>query len=101
MDELPECVQPELRGTVGTGAGEVGFTDPVGLPKVCELDALRKGKALEWKLAGNISQAVSRNAITQFSQLRCPTCAINFQDMLLIRNNCLTLHFRLRTLASV
>lgn len=96
---LPECVEPELRGAAGVGAGEVGHGAPVGLPNGCELDALRNGQALEWKLAGNISQSVSRNAITQVGHLRCPICAINFQNMLLIRNNCLTRHFRLRTLS--
>lgn len=52
---LPKCVEPELRGAAGAGDGEVGHTDPVGLPKGCELDTLRYGQALEWKLAGNNS----------------------------------------------
>lgn len=86
---LPEYVKPGPRRAVGARAGDAQ-ADPVA----------RSSK--QW--AGTAMRACKEHTSVckekcSNSQPRSPICAINFQNMLLIRNNCLTLLFRLRTLS--
>lgn len=81
-------------------------------PRVCGAWAQESCQGRSWAHTGSPSKrwvSIAMEAckkhksvckkIRSNSQLRCPICAIHFQNMLLIRNNCLTLHLRPRTLS--